>query len=327
MPVQGNQQPTNPYAPTGKNVGARSVQEIQWDIDNTPAHSWGNPRILQDELASAQYTEGRKKSFEQLRKDGYTGSASGKGFQQTSNFGTGGKWGNTTYGDAYANAKATGNWSQIDQMLHFADNNPRERSGLFGTGISISPFQAFTLGAGGFLAAGGLGGVFGLPGSSPVSGGFTNASALGGSLPPSTFGSIGTVGGAATTGAGTVGSLGSGFGSLGSLGGSVASTLPLSGLSAANAGWAGGTNGSSVLTAKNTIRAAKLANGLFGGGGDEGTLAQEQNAAQQAIPNISQSSPNFRNSIQDRLNLNTQLPQQQHRPFMTVQEMFNQRNA
>lgn len=361
MPVQGNQQPTNPYAPTGKNVGARSAQEIQWDIDNTPANSWGNPRILQDELNAAQYVEGRRNAFEQLRKDGYTGTASGSGYQQTSLLGTGGKWGDISYGDAYANAKATGNWSQIDAMLNFADNNPRERSGFMGTGISISPMAMMGMALGGFGALGGFTGAAagaGAGAGSAASGGlssiagFTPGASLTGSLgvAPSfasglggfTAGTAGGLGGLATGGLTSAGSLLGGTVNGASIlnnatSGAQQGVTNTSSISDGLGGFTGNGGlggqatggltsgaGNSLLNFKNAQKVAKLAN-AFGGGGSDQITPQQAGAQQQPIPNISQASPDFRNSIQDRLNLNTQLPQQQHRPFMTVQEMFDQR--
>ena len=224
--------------------------------------------------------------------------------------------------------KSTGDWSQMQNFMTQADEGNRKyhRNGSFGLGIDLMPHSlggaALTLGST-FAGLGGFGGAFGLPGSPPVSGGFTNASALGGSLPAQTFGSIGTVGGA-TTGAGTVGSLGTGIGSIGSLGGAVNNVLPLSGLSSANAGFAGGTHGNSVLTAKNAINAAKLGSQFLGGGGQTNTPT----IGTQTSPNIPvfpNTTPNFNGQGLASQAINRHQPMQS-KPFMSVREMYNMRN-
>lgn len=75
------------------------------------------------------------------------------GFNQLSHFG--GKYGGRSYGQALADAKASGDYSEVQGMIGHAENNKRVSSGLIG---KIAPFAV--LGAGAALTGGfGLGGL------------------------------------------------------------------------------------------------------------------------------------------------------------------------
>ena len=254
--------------------------------------------------------------------------------------------------------KATGEWKPMADFFDAAKygQGKYHRSGFMGTGISISPMAMMGMALGGFGALGGFtGAAAGAGAGAGTSTGLSGISGFSGTA-ANGFGSLtGSLGsGASSLGSLTGGALGSnliGSGAINALsaGGNLSGLVngadvlnaatsginvnPAPSLSEVAPGVSpnaaiggGGVSPSSLLSLQNAQKVAKLANSFMGGGGQEGqTPQQAQQQAQQRIPTISQASPNFRSGVQDRLNLNTNVKTKERKPFMTVQEMFNQR--
>jgi hypothetical protein len=160
MPIQGQQQ-ANPYSPAGKNVGARSAQEIQWDIDNQPNTGWTNrPQALQQELADVNYTNANRNKYNELIDAGYNPSSPYTSMKNWGAYDTLGGIGEAEAQKQYQQlldyGKSTGDWSPMEQFQTAAESGDRKyhRSGFMGTGISISPLGMMGLFAGGIGALG-----------------------------------------------------------------------------------------------------------------------------------------------------------------------------
>ena len=187
--IQTNNQPANPYArqmqygkPVGTESPAEAVKRLEWDKNNVSANPidviMGKGAQIDTEIAGAK-VKGRDQDIQQRLTDaGYLdywynqlgggdygrANVSSKSWGGWDNMG-GHEAANKVFEDAFAHGESTGDWKAMADFYDQAQYGERKhhRSGLFGTGLSISPLGAFGLGLGGFVAAGGLGGAFGLP--------------------------------------------------------------------------------------------------------------------------------------------------------------------
>lgn len=167
--VYGKANILNPYTP--KNPFAtgfqrnRSEEEIQWDIDNVGSDPLAFTRIptLNMELSEANLKTKDVGILKDLTDAGYPfGSRvpSSKDWGGYGNLG-GPKKANDIYQQNLSYGKETGDWSYMTKFMDAAQYGSRKyhRSGLFGTGIRISPKNLFLAGATAFAGAGGLGAI------------------------------------------------------------------------------------------------------------------------------------------------------------------------
>lgn len=207
----------NPYNP---NV----ITSYENTVNNPSAGDLitGKVQAAKEGIAENDYRVFNEGVYNDLRDAGYTGK-----YAEYKNWGAydsmggiGHEAARDLYQQALDHGKSTGDWSSMSNFMDQAQYGSRKynRSGLFGTGLSISPLGAFGLGLGGFVAAGGLGGALGLPsgGASVTSSGNAipalHAAKVGGSTVAgsgvgalSGQGLMGTLGGVTSAGAGTLG--------------------------------------------------------------------------------------------------------------------------